>query len=373
MKMLEAHITLFWTVGLSLLLQVCFSAAAAAASSSKAAASRFSPLGMRFPLDIEYKNNHEHCKNKICETGAICVEPIHDHYPLGHSPGTLFASRFVVPDLPKEHDSSATTYYDYFNIFWRETPEHGYMNQFVPQLMLGNALAHSTNFPDYNPIWMKMDEWHIGAQYFFALTCNHTEARKHSSDAPSYFSKHEPCWIPKAATGKLIKVEPGELIETTFKLIQVSGSNDWEWHLRIGVVGAHPTRWSLVVVREPFMGFIPQKNGKSTSWQDDIYKNVTVGSCLENYGMKTSRNYPPTWEIIMDIIVNEKQWQPSMDNFYWDNWKVLGGPKCPWLPQSTLSLVEGPAWQRVKWNATIYDRKGTDSTSMSLLRPRRRQ
>ena len=60
---------------------------------------------------------------------------------------------------------------DYFNIFWRQQPPGGYYNQFVPQLMLGNVLANSTNFPDYEPQWLQLNQWHIGAQYFMGLTC----------------------------------------------------------------------------------------------------------------------------------------------------------------------------------------------------------
>ena len=85
------------------------------------------------------------------------------------------------------------------------------MNQFVPQLMLGNALANSTNAPDYNPIWIEMDSWHVGSQYFMAL-CNGTSG--------TFDCKN---WIPKAATGKLVAVQPGEMVETSFVLKEEKG------------------------------------------------------------------------------------------------------------------------------------------------------
>ena len=46
-----------------------------------------------------------------CDTGAICVGPLHDFYPIGHEPGVFFTSRFEVPELPRAHDREKTTYY----------------------------------------------------------------------------------------------------------------------------------------------------------------------------------------------------------------------------------------------------------------------
>ena len=235
------------------------------------------------------------------------------------------------------------------------------MNQFVPQLMLGNVLANSSNYPDYHPQWIALDQWHIGAQYFMALPCNSTEP-----------DNDKPCWIPKAATGKLVQVEPGEMIETTFTLVQVSDETVWEWHLRIGVVGAHPSRWSMVVARQPFMGLVP-----GTAWQDDIYRNVTVGSCLENYGMTSQDSYPPLWKITMDVITTDtttpisgqKQEleNPTKDNdFEWDDWAFGGGPKCSWMPHSTLTNAEGSTWQRAIW--TAMDETTNDNGTRAGLR-----
>jgi len=264
------------------------------------------------------------------------------------------------------------------------------MNQFVPQLMLGNVLANSSNFPEYNPQWLVLDKWHIGAQYFMGLPGNSSITGSNNDDD----------WIAKAATGKLVQVEPGEVIETSFELMEIYNNNQadsddaiqgdgirWEWSLRIGVVGAHPTRWSHVVASQPFMGLVP-----NTSWQDDIYQNITVGACLENYDMESAANFPPSWQITMDIItsssttpttstrtknnlgvitagtaaahrttqssssisermVRRQHQQPP--RFSWDEWGVNGGQKCPWMPQSTLASVEGSTWQRVTWNATL--------------------
>ena len=66
------------------------------------------------------------------------------------------------------------------------------MNQFVPQLMLGNPLCDSTGPPLYKPIWHEHTTWVIGSQYFFELfnhTANKTEGH--------------------AATGELFDVKAG--------------------------------------------------------------------------------------------------------------------------------------------------------------------
>lgn len=317
-----------------------------------------SPFGLRLPPNHHSASNLAFLDDD-CETGRLCVGPRHDSYPIGREPGVLFSSRFVVPPLPKSYDSENMTYYDYFNIFFRNHPEHGYFNQFVPQLMLGNVLANSTNAPHYQPLWMVLDTWHIGAQYFFALLCNETDDG----------ANEDPCWNPYAATGKLVPVVPGEVVETTFELVKVSdaaSTTEWEWHLRMGVVGAHPSRWSLVVARTPYMGLVPN----ATSWKDEHYTHVTVGSCLENYGMTEANNYPQTWEIVMDIVTPNANGDDDNNNslrarttagavsesteFDWDDWIPAGGQKCSWLPRTTVENVQGSNWQRATWNATLY-------------------
>jgi hypothetical protein len=308
--------------------------------------------GMRRPpgsFRFHYpSNNKDECHP------LLCVGPSQDHYPIGHEPGVIFTSRFRVPPLPKIYDSDTMTYYDYYNIFWRQQPQGGFMNQFVPQLMLGNVLANSSNFPHYEPQWLVLDTWHIGAQYFFALPCNENNNNNNNSTTTTSSQKKDPCWIAKAATGKLIPVQPGQVIETTFTLLQEeeeeeeeegvandNNINDWQWHLRMGVVGGHPSQWSLVVAKTPFMGLV-----SNTTWQDDIYLNVTVGSCLENYNLHISDNYPETWEIAMDILVPDRAPQ-------WDDWIQHDNQYCDWVPQSTLASVEGSTWQRATWNATL--------------------
>ena len=302
-------------------------------------------------------------EDKAC--GFLCVSPGRKPYPIGRQPGIQFYSQFVVPDLPSEHDPSNTTYYDYLNIFWRNNPVDGYMNQFVPQLMLGTALANSTNFPDYHPLWIQLESWHIGAQYFMGLCVKTNESRSHddnndnnninnSDDDGGGFECDPATWTPKAATGTLLPVEPGEIIETSIQLVPSRGY--YEWHLRIGVLD-EPHRTSIVVVDRPFMGLVES----TTSWMEDIYEMVNVGSCLENYGMVSPRQYPPTWDMIVDIWPTTRTPNDTKLSF-WRAWSLEDRNICSWQPKSKVISVEVPSWQRAVWKVA-YDDEGIQMES----------
>ena len=60
----------------------------------------------------------------------------------------------------------------------------------------------------------------------------------------------------------------------------------------MGVTG-QPYQSSLVVADRPFMALMDS----TTSWDEDTYDDVYVGSCLENCGMSTFKNYSPTWQM----------------------------------------------------------------------------
>jgi hypothetical protein len=263
-------------------------------------------------------------------------------YPIGRQVGVSITGQFVVPALPKSFDVTDTTYYDYINIFWRQNVYPGYMNQFVPQLMLGNALATSTNHPDYKPQWIKLNSWHVGAQYFMAIcTDDDNHANKTGCDN----------WSGRAATGELIAVEPGEGVFTKFELVHVSPSSSQpsapvEWHLTMGVVG-DPYRVSKVVVPRPFMGLV----ANTTSWMEEIYDMVYVGSCLENYGMERQENYPGFWKIDMNIqTAKDATTQPL-----WQKWGIDHDRSCVWQPksivESTSNVIEGS--QTASWTAYL--------------------
>ena len=90
------------------------------------------------------------------------------------------------------------------------------MNQFVPQLMLGNPCCNSTNAPLYQPQFTcPTAKWIIASQYFFEIKNTVTGNTE-----------------PHAATGDIFEVEVGEEIFTTFKM-DAKGV----WTLQIGVKG----------------------------------------------------------------------------------------------------------------------------------------
>jgi hypothetical protein len=337
-----------------------------------------------------------------CKAGRICAGP-GKVYPVGRRVGVRIEGKFVVPPLPKSFDKVETTYYDYLNIFWPHPNPPGYFNQFVPQLMLGNVLANSSNSPYYEPQWLELDSWHIGSQYFMAL-CRPTRAAattsNHSTDTyssnsirsrlfdsvlvPKSFStmvERYNCtdWTPKALTGQLIAVEPGEGIFTRLELVSKhvsstsyessDGPNLHEWHLTMGVIGDE-ARTSRLVVDKPFMGMIEPY---SNSWMEDIYDNVYVGSCLENYGMFQRDNYPSYWKISVDITLptdDEEVAQNSIRDAHkndvtdgilsdgggypmvaWNDWKMDHDQDCDWQPKSIVKSTNGTFYQTASWEA----------------------
>ena len=139
------------------------------------------------------------------------------------------------------------------------------MNQFVPQLMLGNPLCNSTGPPLYKPIWHKFDTWVFGAQYFFEIfnkTANKTQAH--------------------AATGELFPTREGEVIYTSFDL----DKSTWSWSLTMGVRG-DATRVSTLVVPAPFMGLIKEE---TSSWSEPVYAKAVSNACWELYGIASAEN-----------------------------------------------------------------------------------
>lgn len=57
-------------------------------------------------------------------------------------------------------------YYIWTDIFFGDM-SNGRMNQFVPQLILGNALDGSSGAPAFKPKWGMHTKWSFGAHYFF--------------------------------------------------------------------------------------------------------------------------------------------------------------------------------------------------------------
>eukprot|EP00729_Bicosta_minor_P029959 gene29959-29030_t len=192
------------------------------------------------------------------------------------------------------------------------------MNQFVPQLMLGNPLDGSKGPPDYVPEWHKHTSWCFGAQYFFELfnqTKNATQAH--------------------AATGTTFNCTPGETIFTEFTL-----SKDWVWTLQMGVKG-DKTRLSTVVAKQPFMGMIADQ---TSSWSEDVYSKAWSNTCWELYGIKGPDDYPPS---NMRYTVEISTDKPG--SIKWSDWSTRQ-PTCPGHPVINISTSSTPAMQTIIWD-----------------------
>ena len=153
------------------------------------------------------------------------------------------------------------------------------MNQFVPQLMLGEPLDGSSGPPLYKPLWHSHKTWVFGAQYFFELyneTSNKTEGH--------------------AATGVTYPCKEGEIIFTSFELAE-----DWVWTLKMGVKG-DSSRLSQVVAKQPFMGLLPPE--QTSSWSEDAYSRAWSNTCYELYGINDARNYPGSDQLMRINISN---------------------------------------------------------------------
>ena len=105
-------------------------------------------------------------------------------------------STMSVPDYPEQQDGIC--YYIWTDVFFGDVG-FGRMNQFVPQLILGNALSGSSGPPNYTPSWAVHDTWAFGAHYFFEIFNTSTNA----TDG-------------HAAYGPLFPASPGETLYTTF-------------------------------------------------------------------------------------------------------------------------------------------------------------
>ena len=175
---------------LQLLLAATFVASAAAVASAQDA-----PLTRPAPDSAAPPPPPAGCHGGPCGGMAL--------YPVG--PGIEYYAEFDVPGKPKKTDGIC--FYIYFNIFFSGKGNGG-MNQFVPQLMLGNSLTNSSGPPDYKPIWVHHDEWTFSSQYFMEINDTKTG------------NQHE----GHAATGEMYECKEGEKLWTKFTL-----SEDHVW------------------------------------------------------------------------------------------------------------------------------------------------
>ena len=165
---------------------------------------------------------------KGCSQGLICLSPLpngpaeHESggcYPV--APSMSFVASILVPPIPPTFRPEEATVYYYLNLVMPDdgnsdvtnsTKGYGFMNQFVPQLELGEALCGSTGAPGgYQTgscdIVDPLRHWVIQSQYFFGVL-NHSGVPD-----PSGVS-----WTGHAVTGETIPVFPGETVITNFTL-----------------------------------------------------------------------------------------------------------------------------------------------------------
>lgn len=257
--------------------------------------------------------DRQFAQDPACELRGVfnCAGPSR---PYPSTPGVMYASEFRVPPVPEVLDPLYMTYYDYFNLWFTDQPAGGYFNQFVPQLYLGSVLCNSSNSAvedgtAYNPHGISLSTWHLGSMYYFAVCDKGTDGYNCTPET----------WNSRAATGKLVPVEPGELVWTRFVL-----GPDWVWTLGMGVVGGGPDRESYVTAEQPFMGLLPE----TTSWAEDRYRSVSVGGCTEDYYMRPG-SIPAQWEVNFTVTSTE----PSS---FWLDWDELCEATCPWAPKGRI-------------------------------------
>lgn len=158
----------------------------------------------------------------------------------------------------------------------------GTMNQFVPQLILGNALDGSSGAPNYAPHWGLHSTWEFGAHYFFEV---HNESTGNSDGHAAYGTMHS--------------AKSGELLFTSFDQAYDEAEQRPFWTLKMGVVG-DPTRLSELRVDQPYMGLGVHWPTPTHSWAEKNYSFLCVNSCWELYGAVDADHLPSsgsTYEI----------------------------------------------------------------------------
>ena len=161
----------------------------------------------------------------------------------------------------------------------------------------------------------RLDKWAIGAQYFFALV---------NQSSPSNWTGH-------AATGKLIHVEPGDVVFTKFEL-----STDHVWTLSMGLKDSKPETHSVVKATAPFMGLDPNM----PTWDSPLFNTTRAGCCWEVYNVKKRGDFPPDG---MNITVEVT----TAGTEVFPDWQIQEKPTCPYSPEYSLSSKSTSTAQQV--------------------------
>ena len=255
-------------------------------------------------------------------------------YPIGSAETgfTRVSSTMTVPDLPQKLDGIC--YYIWTDIFFGDMSQ-GRMNQFVPQLILGNALDGSSGPPDFLPHWGEHKTWSFGAHYFFeTLNASTQQVQGH------------------AAYGDMYAAKAGETLFTSFEQSErPAGNGDTMWTLKMGVVG-DSTRVSTVEVEQPYMGLGAHWDVPTASWRELNYTNLCVNACWELYGAD-DRAHLPSSGSRYDIKIEQGKPGTTKSVFPWvTQWDEDegAGKSCA---TNTISETHNATTQHVVWDIKV--------------------
>jgi hypothetical protein len=202
------------------------------------------------------------------------------------------------------------------------------MTQFVPQLILGNALDGSSGAPDWKPHWGEHATWSFAAHYFFEVLDEQGKTVGH------------------AAYGKMFPTRAGEKLFTSFDASAGAGGAP-EWTLRMGVIG-DDTRVSELHVAQPYMGLGAHWPTPTNSWAETNYSNLCINMCWELYGAVDRAHLPSsgaTYEL--NVTRGAKQSYPWVSQ--WDEDEGFN-KSCA---SSKATESHSDTAQRVRWDIDV--------------------
>ena len=273
-------------------------------------------------------------EGKGCSDGLLCISPLPNKFALHESGGCYpanpqmeYIARTLVPPIPPTfRPEEATTYY-YLNLVMPDdgnsdvtnsTKGYGFMNQFVPQLELGEALCGSTGAAGgYQTgacsIVDPLRQWVIQSQYFFGVL-NHSGVPD-----PSGVS-----WTGHAVTGETIPVFPGETVVTNFTQL-LNGT----WLLQYSVDESTPGPGGPIAGRGNVMSMVqvdhPYMNPE-LDWLHPDFNHTLAGACNEVYNLQP-RKGDVARPLEMNISIVDHA--PSDDAEWMVDWQVNEGlPQC---------------------------------------------
>ena len=236
----------------------------------------------------------------------------------------------TVPDLPARQDGIC--YYIWTDAFFGDV-SLGRMNQFVPQLILGEALDGSSGPPDFVPRFGTHHTWKFGAHYFFEIW----------NETTKQVDSH-------AAYGSMFDAFAGETLFTSF--VQSEGKAGPVWTLTMGAVN-DTRRVSTVVAAQPYMGLGRLWAKPTVSWAERNYSNVCINACWELYGATDRAHSPSSGSQYNISITREPGKRPHRGPFPWvTRWDEDegAGSSCA---SSTIKVENTSEAQSVLWDVQV--------------------